>query len=35
MTQWSNWSGSVRSAPAQIARPRTEAELQDLVRGAD
>ncbi len=35
MGSWSNWSGSVRASPAQVARPRTEAELADLVRGAD
>jgi len=34
MADWSNWSGSVRAEPAQFAQPRTEAELQDLVRNA-
>jgi FAD-linked oxidoreductase len=34
MAQWSNWSGSVRAAPAHIARPRTEAELATLVQRA-
>lgn len=31
MDAWSNWSGSVRATPAEIARPRTEAELQALI----
>lgn len=31
MPEWSNWSGSVRAAPRQIARPRTHAELAALV----
>jgi FAD-linked oxidoreductase len=35
MADWSNWSGSVRAAPAQFAQPRTEAELQALVRDAN
>lgn len=35
MADWSNWSGSVRAAPAQFAQPRTEAELQALVREAN
>lgn len=30
---WSNWSGSVR-APAAVHRPRDEAELAEIVRGA-
>jgi FAD-linked oxidoreductase len=34
MADWSNWSGSVRAEPAQFAQPRTEAELQALVRSA-
>lgn len=34
MTGWSNWSGSVRSTPAQMARPQTEAELSRLVAEA-
>lgn len=35
MSEWSNWSGSVRATPAQFEQPRTEAELQALVREAD
>lgn len=35
MAAWNNWSGSVRATPAQVARPRTEAELAALVRGAE
>ncbi len=31
MAAWSNWSGSVRARPAEIARPRTEAELAAIV----
>ncbi len=34
MASWSNWSGSVAANPAQIARPRTEAELSQLVARA-
>ncbi|HOY76434.1 MAG TPA: D-arabinono-1,4-lactone oxidase [Hyphomonadaceae bacterium] len=34
MSTWSNWSGSVAASPAQIARPKTEAELARLVREA-
>ncbi|MDB5428492.1 MAG: FAD-linked oxidoreductase [Phenylobacterium sp.] len=34
MTAWSNWSGSVKAGPAELARPRDEASLQDLVRRA-
>ncbi|PZO54518.1 MAG: FAD-linked oxidoreductase [Alphaproteobacteria bacterium] len=34
MAAWSNWSGSVRARPAEIARPRTEAELARIVAGA-
>ena len=34
MASWSNWSGSVKAAPAEIARPRTEAELAQLVSKA-
>lgn len=34
MSTWSNWSGSVAASPAQIARPKTEAELATLVREA-
>ncbi|MBI3437520.1 MAG: FAD-binding protein [Proteobacteria bacterium] len=29
---WRNWSGSVAAAPAERVRPRTEAELADVVR---
>jgi len=35
MTAWSNWSGSVSSTPARIEKPRTEAELAQLVRAAN
>lgn len=35
MAAWSNWSGSVRAAPAAIARPRTEAELARIVARAE
>jgi FAD-linked oxidoreductase len=35
MAGWSNWSGSVKAAPAEIARPKTEAELSRRVAGAD
>ena len=31
MAEWRNWSGSVVAAPAEIERPRTEAELRALV----
>lgn len=31
MAEWSNWSGSVRSAPGEIARPRSESELAAIV----
>jgi FAD-linked oxidoreductase len=34
MAAWSNWSGSVAAAPEKIARPRTEAELSQLVAKA-
>ncbi|MDP3737715.1 MAG: D-arabinono-1,4-lactone oxidase [Hyphomonadaceae bacterium] len=34
MAAWSNWSGSVSAAPAEIARPRTETELSALVARA-
>lgn len=34
MANWTNWSGSVRAEPAQLAQPKSLAELQDLVRGA-
>ena len=35
MAAWSNWSGSVRASPQAIARPRTEAELAQLVARAE
>ncbi|MDB5417087.1 MAG: FAD-linked oxidoreductase [Phenylobacterium sp.] len=35
MTAWSNWSGSVKARPAELARPTDEAALQALVRRAD
>jgi FAD-linked oxidoreductase len=31
---WKNWSGSVSATPAEIAHPRTEAELADVVSSA-
>jgi len=34
MAAWRNWSGSVSASPRALARPRTEAELQDIVRDA-
>lgn len=34
MATWSNWSGSVVSEPASIARPKTYAELAGLVQSA-
>lgn len=34
MGEWSNWSGSVSSRPAVIARPRDEGELAALVTAA-
>lgn len=34
MTNWSNWSGSVRAQPQRIAEPRTESELAALVSAA-
>ena len=34
MSEWRNWSGSVVAHPAVIARPRDEAELAAIVRGA-
>lgn len=34
MAQWANWSGSVTSQPAEIARPKTEAELSAVVARA-
>ncbi|HWA61071.1 MAG TPA: D-arabinono-1,4-lactone oxidase [Caulobacteraceae bacterium] len=35
MAEWRNWSGSVTAAPAEIVRPRTEAELQAIVAKAE
>ena len=35
MSQWSNWSGSVKAQPAQWAKPKTVAELSALVRQAN
>ncbi len=34
MAQWRNWSGSVVAAPAELAAPRTMAELRALVARA-
>jgi FAD-linked oxidoreductase len=34
MAAWSNWSGSVKAAPAEVLRPRTMSELQAKVREA-
>jgi FAD-linked oxidoreductase len=34
MTTWKNWSGSVAANPTQIASPKTEAELAEIVRKA-
>ena len=34
MAEWRNWSGSVVGEPAKVAAPKTEAELQALVREA-
>ena len=34
MAEWRNWSGSVVGEPAKVAAPKTEAELQTLVRDA-
>lgn len=34
MTTWSNWSGSVRATPREVARPRTESELAAAVSRA-
>jgi FAD-linked oxidoreductase len=31
---WTNWAGDQRCAPAEIARPRSEAELAEVVRRA-
>ena len=32
---WSNWAGSVRCTPRELARPATEEALVSLVRAAD
>lgn len=34
MAVWRNWSGSVSAKPSALARPRTEVELQQIVRRA-
>lgn len=34
MAEWSNWSGSVVGHPAEVVRPRTEAELSAVVAKA-
>ncbi len=34
MAAWSNWSGSVRAQPSEIYRPKTEAELAQVVTRA-
>lgn len=34
MATWTNWSGSVTAQPAEIARPKTEAELAAIVTRA-
>ncbi len=34
MAAWSNWSGSVESRPSAILRPKTEAELSQIVASA-
>ena len=34
MPEWSNWSGSVRANPSDIASPTSEAELQSVVAEA-
>ena len=31
--QWSNWSGSVKSMPRQVVRPRNIDELASLIKG--
>src|SRR5690242_6919904 len=31
---WKNWSGSVKAAPAERARPKTEADLAEVVQRA-
>ena len=35
MATWRNWSGSVTAQPAAVERPRTLAQLQALVAGAE
>lgn len=34
MTQWRNWSRAVSASPKQFTRPRTDAELEDIVTEA-
>jgi FAD-linked oxidoreductase len=34
-SEWRNWSGSVVTRPAKIARPRDEEELASVIRGSD
>lgn len=34
VAQWHNWAGNVRCTPAEIVRPRTEAEVAEAVRAA-
>ncbi len=34
MPQWSNWSGNVCATPVRIEAPRTESEVQEVVRRA-
>jgi FAD/FMN-containing dehydrogenase len=34
MSTWTNWSGSVTAAPAEILRPKTESELSAIVARA-
>ena len=34
MSEWSNWSGSVNARPDRIVRPKTEAELAQLISSA-
>jgi FAD-linked oxidoreductase len=34
MAEWRNWSGSVVASPAEIVKPRTEAEIQAVVARA-
>ena len=34
MNEWKNWSGSVTARPSEFARPKTEAELAEIVTRA-